>query len=162
MPRLHRGWCLGTRPPGSATINKVKLQCVASSPELHDLERGGAWVRTGTGVKISRGRVRFSSALVSSIPTYGEKEATLIINEVSTILRGLTELRVIDQRCLTAMPFWSRVFSSKCKKLGTTPMCVRLRSNPGLWFNMGSCFRDYGTAGTAHIELGVGTKGVTT
>ena len=49
-----------------------------------------------------------------------KKKATLTISEGSTILRGLAELRLVDQRCQTG------VKSTLCGKASTTPFCQRL------------------------------------
>ena len=46
-----------------------------------------------------------------------KKKAILTISEGSTILRGLTELRLIDQRCQTGLK------STLCSKASATPFC---------------------------------------
>ena len=49
-----------------------------------------------------------------------KKKATLIISEGSTILRGLAELCLIDQRCQTSLK------SIPCGKASATPFCQHL------------------------------------
>ena len=49
-----------------------------------------------------------------------KKKATLTISEGSTILRGITELRLIDQRRQTGLK------SMLCSKACTTPFCQHL------------------------------------
>ena len=49
-----------------------------------------------------------------------KKKATLTISEGSTILRGLAELRLIDQRCQTGLKLML------CGKASTTPFCQHL------------------------------------
>ena len=49
-----------------------------------------------------------------------KKKATLTISEGSTILRGLTELRLIDQRHQTGLK------STLCGKASVTPFCQHL------------------------------------
>ena len=49
-----------------------------------------------------------------------KKKITLTISEGSTILRGLAELRLIDQRCQTGLK------STLCSKASATPLYQRL------------------------------------
>ena len=49
-----------------------------------------------------------------------KKKATLTISEGSMILRGLTELHLIDQRCQTGLK------SMLCGKASATPFCQQL------------------------------------
>ena len=49
-----------------------------------------------------------------------KKKATLTVSEGSTILRGVAELRLIDQRCQTGLK------STLCGKASATPFCRHL------------------------------------
>ena len=49
-----------------------------------------------------------------------KQKATPMFSEGSTILRGLTELRLIDQTCQTALK------SMLCGEASATPFCQRL------------------------------------
>ena len=49
-----------------------------------------------------------------------KKKATLTVSKGSTILRGLTELRLIDQRCKIGLK------STFCGKASATPFCQHL------------------------------------
>ena len=49
-----------------------------------------------------------------------KKKATLTISEGSTILRGLAELHLINQRCQAGLK------STLCGKASATPFCQRL------------------------------------
>ena len=49
-----------------------------------------------------------------------KKKATLTISEGSTILRGLAELRLVDQRCQTGLK------STLCSEASAMPFCQRL------------------------------------